>query len=94
MNAQRHVIRLSGDYDASRADELDAAFDRHGDDEPLAIDLEQVGTFDTHAFRSLMRFQRARLEAGRSAIVLLHAPEKLRHFINTATFDQAFELRD
>lgn len=94
MSAQSHVIRLQGDYDASRADELDAALDRCGDDEPLAIDLQAVESIDTFAFRSLLRFQRARVEAGRSPIVLLHPSQAVRHLLDVASFDQTFEVRD
>lgn len=65
------VVRLKGAYDASRHDELDEVLDRYGDTDPLTLDLVEVDRFDNAALRSLERFQRARIEAGRSPCVLI-----------------------
>ena len=88
------VIQLQGEYDIARRDELDQLLDRYGDTDRLAFDLHQVNAMDTSAVRSLVRFQHARREAGRSPIVLLKPSPQLRHFISAANLSSTFEIRD
>ena len=88
------LIQLQGDYDVARREELDQLLDRYGDAEPLAFDLHGVDSIDTAAVRSLVRFQRARKEAGRTPIVLLKPSPAVRMFIGKAQLDHTFEIRD
>jgi anti-anti-sigma factor len=85
---------LQGEYDITRREELDQLLDRYGDMEPLAFDLHEVHSIDTSAIRSLVRFQRARKEAGRTPIVLLKPSTAVRGIIQTAQLDHTFEIRD
>ena len=89
-----NVVELHGDYDVARSEELDHILDRYGDTEPLAFDLHGVESIDTSAVRSLVRFQRARKEAGRTPIVLLKPSAAVRRFIDKVQLDHAFEIRD
>jgi len=88
------VVTLAGEYDASRRDELDRLLDRYGDTDDLVFDLHEVDRFDTAALRSLVRFQRARKEAGKSPIVLVRPTEPVREFIAMAELDHTFNVRD
>jgi len=88
------VITLSGQYDASRRDELDQLLDRYGDAEPLVVDLHEVVHIDTSALRSLVRFQRARQEAGRSPAVLVRPTASVREFFTLAQLESTFSIRD
>lgn len=88
------VVQLHGEYDAARSEELDQMLDRYGDTEPLAFDLHGVESIDTSAVRSLVRFQRARKEAGRTPIVLLKPSASVRTFIERAQLQRTFEIRD
>jgi anti-anti-sigma factor len=88
------VVKLEGEYDIARREELDQLLDRYGDMEPLAFDLHDVNAIDTTAVRSLVRFQRARKEAGRSPIVLLKPSRAVRGLIEKAQLDHTFEIRD
>ncbi len=88
------VIELQGDYDLTRREELDQLLDRYGDAEPLALDLRGVASIDTTAVRSLVRFQRARKEAGCTPIVLLKPSPAVRMFIDKAQLDHTFEIRE
>lgn len=88
------VVELRGEYDIARREELDKLLDRYGDVEPLAFDLQGVACMDTSALRSLVRFQRARKEAGRTPIVLIKPPAEMRQFIEAAQLDNTFEIRD
>ncbi len=72
------VVRLRGEYDASRLDELDAILDRYGDVEPLTLDFIEVDRLDSAALSSLLRFQRARKEAGLSAPALTGLSDAVR----------------
>jgi anti-anti-sigma factor len=92
--AQPIIVRLQGEYDIARRDELDNLLDRYGDAEPLAFDLNDVRSIDTSAIRSLVRFQRARKEAGRTPLVLLKPSPVVRDFIEKAQLDHTFEVRD
>jgi anti-anti-sigma factor len=88
------VVQLEGEYDIARREELDHLLDRYGDIEPLAFDLRNLQTIDTTVVRSLVRFQRARKEAGRTPIVLLNPSSGVRAFIEKAQLDHTFEIRD
>lgn len=88
------VVDLSGEYDITRREELDKILDRYGDAEPLALNLEAVETMDTSAVRSLVRFQRARKEAGRSPVVLLKPSAKVLQFFDIADLRRSFEIRE
>jgi len=88
------VVPLSGEYDASRRDELDHLLDRYGDTEQLVFDLHDVDRFDSAAIRSLIRFQRARVEAGKSPIVLVRPSGNVRDFIEIAQLNKTFTVRD
>ncbi len=88
------VVKLQGEYDIARREELDQLLDRYGDMEPLALDLHDVDSIDTVAIRSLVRFQRARKEAGRTPIVLLKPSAAVRVFIEKAQLASSFEIRE
>lgn len=88
------VVPLCGDYDASRRDELDQLLDRYGDTDRLFFDLHDVDRFDSSAIRSLVRFQRARKEAGKSPIVFLRPNRSVRDFIELAELHKTFPVRD
>jgi anti-anti-sigma factor len=88
------VVTLNGEYDASRRDELDHLLDRYGDTEELVFDLHEVDRLDSSALRSLVRFQRARKEAGKSPIVLVRPTPAVRDFIEMAELDHTFSVRD
>lgn len=88
------VVELQGEYDITRRDELDNLLDRYGDIDSLAFDLHAVDCMDTSAVRSLVRFQRARKEAGRAPIVLLKPSEEVRQFFEAAQLEHTFEIRE
>jgi anti-anti-sigma factor len=88
------IITLSGDYDATRRDELDQLLDRYGDADPLVFDLQAVDHFDTAALRSLVRFQRARREAGRSPLVLVRPSASVRDFFVLAELERTFTIQN
>lgn len=87
------VVRLTGEYDASRRDELDAMLDRYGDEEPLTFDFDDVDRLDTSALGSLLRFQRARKEAGRSAPVLTGVKDSVMTLLRVSELENAFDIR-
>jgi anti-anti-sigma regulatory factor len=88
------VVRLRGEYDASRRDELDAVLDRYGDAEPLTFDCGDVDRLDATALRSLLRFQLARKEAGRSPPVFTRLSDGVRAFFRGSEMESAFDIRD
>lgn len=88
------VVELFGEYDITRREELDKLLDRYGDTDPLALDLGGVDAMDTTALRSLVRFQRARKEAGRSPIVLLKPSAPMLQFFEIADIGRTFEIRE
>lgn len=88
------IVGLEGDYDISRREELDRLLDRYGDAEPLAFNLERVTAIDTSAVRSLVRFQRARKDAGRAPLVLIKPSPAMRHLITTMQLDHTFDVFD
>ncbi|HKU68540.1 MAG TPA: STAS domain-containing protein [Candidatus Baltobacteraceae bacterium] len=88
------IVKLQGEYDIARREELDQLLDRYGDMEPLALDLRDVRSIDSAAIRALVRFQRARKEAGRTPIVLLKPSPAVRVVIEKVELDHSFEIRD
>lgn len=88
------VVTLTGEYTASRRDELDSVLHRYGDVEELVFDLHEVDRFESDALRLLVRIQRARKEAGKSPIVLVRPTPAVRDFIEMAELDHTFTVRD
>ncbi len=88
------VVPLRGEYDSSRRDELDQLLDRYGDADRLVFDLRDVTRFDTSALRSLIRFQRARKEAGKSPIVFAQPTSPVRDFFRAAQLDRTFDIQN
>lgn len=86
------VVRLRGQYDVARRDELDQTLDRFGDAEPLALDFMDVESMDTSALRALVRFQNARKEAGRSPLVLTGVSDRIKSFFRLSNLEKTFEI--
>ena len=86
------VVALTGEYDAARRDELDGLLDKYGDADPLVLDLTRVERIDTSALRSLVRFQRARREAGKKPPIFQGTTEPVRRFIGIANLEATFDL--
>ncbi len=94
MEHNATVVALSGEYDIARRDELDQLLDRFGDADPLVFNVAAVERLDTAVLRSLVRFQRARKEAGKSPLVLAKPTERLREFFRTLDLHETFVIRD
>lgn len=92
MEEKATVVALTGEYDASRRDELDDLLDKYGDTDPLVLDLTSVERIDTSALRSLVRFQRARREAGKKPPIFTGTSEPVRRFIGIANLGAAFNM--
>ncbi len=88
------IVCLSGEYDFARRDELDQVLDRYGDADPLVLDLNECERLDTGAVRSLVRFQRARREAGKTPLVLSRPKGRVREFLVIASLSDTFTIRD
>ncbi len=88
------IVNLQGEYDVTRREELDHLLDKYGDMEPLAFDLAGVQSIDTSAVRSLVRFQRARKEAGLTPLVLLRPSPAARTLIEAAQLQHTFDIRE
>lgn len=86
-----HRIKLEGELDIARKDELKRLFDAIQRDGPLTIDLQQVtyadSTFLHHLASLAFRFQEV-------PITLLGATPGLRRIFDVMQFDKLFRIVD
>lgn len=82
------IVRLSGEYDLSRKDEIVALF-QSVDSQPLVIDLTDVTYVDSTILREFSRLKA--LDTQRS-ITLRGANEHVRRILEIVQFDKIFEI--
>jgi anti-anti-sigma factor len=85
------VIRLEGEYDLTRKDEVAAMFTSIGDIGPIVIDMTDVSYID-----SMILLELATLKSrndGR-AIKIIGLNSHIRRVFSIVKFDELFELTD
>jgi anti-anti-sigma factor len=82
------VIRLEGEYDLSRREELRRAFDALADG-PATIDLSAVTYFDSIFMQELTALHRRLSEYG---LTLRGANPNILKLLRVAAFDQLFHI--
>jgi len=89
------VIRLHGELDLARRDEIAAALQVHGPGAALLVDLSDVQYADSTIIAELLRFRGEAASAGRRFALLLSAHDRrLRRVLDYAALGDAFALFD
>jgi anti-anti-sigma factor len=84
------VIRLVGEYDLARKDEVVAQFAAL-DSNPVCIDFSDVTYIDSTILRELAQL---RLDDERRSITLTGVNPHVRHIFNVVNFDELFDITD
>ena len=86
-----HVIRLEGEYDLTRRDELASLFGSINGAGALVIDMTNVSYIDSTMLSELGSLRRRAQEI---PIKLAGANEHLRRVLSIVNFDSLFEITD
>lgn len=81
------LLRLEGEYDLSRRDEIAALFGSIDGEKPLVIDMAAVTYIDSTILSELARL---RVRQKYQAITLAGASEHVRRVLTIAKFDKIF----
>lgn len=85
------TIKLSGDYDLSRKEELAQLFHSLDGGVPIVLDLNGVTYIDSTILRELAIL---RLRDERRSITLTGARPDVRHILNIVNFHRLFIIED
>ena len=92
QSADRPVVRLNGDYDISRREELRDALYALREVDALAIDLAEVRYMDSTALGVMINFNKRFIQQGGPPIKLQNIQPKLMRLISTTGLDKVFDL--
>ena len=92
QSANRPVVRLSGDYDLSRREEMRDDLYALKDEDAVAVDLGEVQYMDSTAFGVLVNFNRRFVQKGGPPIKLLNLQPRLVRLLKITGLDQVFDL--
>lgn len=88
----RPVLKLSGDYDLSRREELREDLYTLKDEDAVAIDLGDVRFMDSTALGVLVNFNRRFIQKGGPPLRLVHLQPRLVRLLKITGLDQVFDL--
>ena len=88
-NLRTQVLRLDGEYDLTREDELIALFERLDGDRPITIDLTQVTYIDSTVFKELAKL---RLRVPDCSITIAGANHQIERVLKLLGFDRVFRV--
>ena len=84
------LVRLAGEYDLTRKDEIAALFDSLAQNGAIVIDLRDVTYLDSTVLREL-----AKLRVRNDSHIELRGPsERIRRILNIAQFDELFSVTE
>jgi anti-anti-sigma factor len=88
------VLRLSGEYDISRKDELNAALSAAYNATEAILDVRDVSYIDSTAIECLIRLRKRMSENGSSLIRLVGPTRQVRKVLQLTGLHQVFELSE
>jgi anti-anti-sigma factor len=91
MDRVQSLLRLQGEYDLTRKDEIATLFESIDSGEPLAIDMTGVTYIDSTMLSELARL---RLRQKHRTITLAGANAHVRRVLAIAKFDKIFHVTD
>jgi anti-anti-sigma factor len=91
MHSPMHIVRLDGEYDLARKDELSAVFGTFEGSAPIVLDMTDVTYVDSSFFSELAGL---RLRAVDRSITLRGANEQIRRLLNLVGFHKIFILAE
>jgi anti-anti-sigma factor len=91
MDRVQSLLRLEGEYDLTRKDEIATLFESIDTDEPLVIDMAGVTYIDSTMLSELARL---RVRHSHRPITLAGANTHVRRVLAIAKFDKIFHVTD
>ena len=92
QSPNRPVLKLSGDYDLSRREELRDDLYALKDEDAVAIDLSDVRYMDSTSLGVLVNFNRRFIQKGGPPLRLLDLQPRLVRVLKITGLDQVFDL--
>ena len=87
----RSRLRLEGEYDLTRRDEVAALFNALDGDGDVVIDMTNVTYLDSTVLRELASL---RLRNANRAITLMGLSPHIRHILTVVDFDKIFKITE
>jgi anti-anti-sigma factor len=84
-----HIVRLTGEYDLTRRDELAAIFSKLDGDGEIVIDMGDVTYVDSTVLRELAAL---RLRDQERSVFLRGVRAPIRHILSIVGFDRIFTI--
>lgn len=88
----RPTVKLDGDYDLSRREELRDALYALKDADAVAIDLQNVSYMDSAGLGVLINFNKRFVQQGGPPIRLLNVQPRLRRVVGITGLDKVFDI--
>lgn len=92
QSTDRPVVKLTGDYDLSRREEMRDDLYVLKDEDAIAVDLADVKHMDSTALGVLVNFNRRFIQKGGPPIELLNLQPRLVRLLKITGLDQVFDL--
>jgi anti-anti-sigma factor len=89
--AEARLIRLEGEYDLTRKDELAALFSALDGDEPVVIEMANVTYMDSSVLHELAAL---RLRNENQTITLTGVSPHVRRLLDVVNFDRILRIAD
>jgi anti-anti-sigma factor len=85
----KHLVRLAGDYDLTRKDELAAVFAQLDDSREIVIDMRDVTYLDSTVLRELAALH---VKNPQRSVSLLGVEEPIRRILSIVGFDRILDI--
>jgi len=92
QSTDRPVVKLNGDYDLSRREEMRDDLYVLKDEDAIAVDLAGVKYMDSTSLGVLVNFNRRFIQKGGPPIKLLNLQPRLVRLLKITGLDQVFDL--
>lgn len=87
-------LRLAGEYDISRREELEQLLAPAYGARAAVIDVSDVTYFDSTALTCLIRLRKRMMEGGSANIRIVGAKPQIRRIFTLTNLERVFELED
>ncbi|GAC1390396.1 MAG: anti-sigma factor antagonist RsbV [Vulcanimicrobiaceae bacterium] len=92
QHADRPVVKLRGDYDLSRREELREALYAHKDEDAIAIDLSEVRYMDSTGLGVLINLNKRFVLQGGPPLKLMNLQPRLQRLISITGLEKVFDI--
>lgn len=88
------ALRLAGEYDISRQEELEEDLACALDADVAVLDLSEVSYLDSSTLTSLIRLRKRMMERGPGIVKIAGAPPQVRRIFSLTNLDKIFLIEE